>query len=459
MPDKKDIKKEIPLTAVAPPTDWTYSPVPAVEQAVADVRRRHGPIMPTGLARMYRLLQKLGNPQLQMPPALHVAGTNGKGSTLAFAQAALEAGGLTVHKFISPHLVRFEERITVCGREIGAEMLLELIDACDRAAGEDTVSFFEFFTALGFLAWARNPADALLLEVGLGGTYDATNVLDKGVTSLLTRISFDHTRLLGDTLPEIAGNKAGIIKRGCPVIVAPQSGAEVTDVFEKRAAELGAPVFMAGRDWQAAARNGGFVYEDAETSLTLPLPYLRGAHQIANAGTAIAGLRRSPFRHLVTGENMTAAMNAVRWPGRMQQLTAGALAELLPPGWELWVDGAHNDSGAEVLSAQAAAWGPEKPLHVITAYKRNKEPGGFYPRLAGLPRTIQAVEAEFDAPMLGAEELCEYLRRAGFAQAQPAKGIEAAIRSLAFQFDAPQRIIITGSLYLVGYALRLNAPR
>jgi dihydrofolate synthase/folylpolyglutamate synthase len=454
VPDKQD--KNIPPVNPAAAAYWTYSPVAAVEQAVADIRRRHAPLMPSGLARMYRLLQKLGNPHLQMPPVFHVAGTNGKGSTLAFLQAAFEAGGCRVHKFISPHLVRFEERIVVGGRDIEPDLLLELIGVCDRAAGEDAVSFFEFFTALGFLAWARHPAEALLLETGLGGTYDATNVLDKGVTCLLTRISFDHMHLLGDTLPAIAQNKAGIIKQNCPVIVAPQAEAGVLDVFAARAEELRAPMFQAGRDWHATPRENGFAYEDSAGKLFLPSPYLQGAHQAVNAATAIAALRRSGFKNLAAEKNLAAAMGAVRWQGRMQPLTTGALAALLPPGWELWVDGAHNDSGAEVLAAQARAWGPEKPLHLITAYKRKKEPDGFYSRLAGLPRTVQVVEAEFDAPMLEAPALCEYLRRSGHPQAQVAAGVEAAIRALSFQFDTPQRILITGSLYLVGHALRLN---
>lgn len=437
------------------PRNWTYSPRPALEQAITDIRRKHAPLRPAGLQHTLRLMRKLGDPHLRLPPVFHVAGTNGKGSSLAFLQAAFEAGGMKVHKFISPHLVHFEERIIVGGRMIDADLLLDLIHECDRAAGDDTVSFFEFFTALAFLAYTRSNADAVLLETGLGGLYDSTNVVEKSV-AMLTRISFDHMRLLGDTLPDIARNKAGIIKKSCPVIIAPQPDAGVMDVFRARAQEMDAPVFAAGEGWSTVETADGFEYRGRGFSGRLPRPRLLGAHQVINAGTAIAALEQSEFRQLVTHDTLARAMENVEWQGRLQQLKKGYLADLLPPGWELWVDGAHNDSGAEVLAQQVAAWGDDKPPHIITGFKRKKEPDNFYARLAGVPRTIQAVEAEFDAPMMSAPELCEYLAKAGFSAAAPAPNLESAIKSLTFQFQSPQRIIITGSLYLVGHALKIN---
>jgi len=453
MLDKNTVTAAEP--AEAPLPEWTFSPVPAVEAAINAIREKHAPLMPNGLERPLRLLEKLGNPHLKLPPVFHVAGTNGKGSSLAFVQAILEAGGHSVHKFISPHLVRFEERIVIAGRMIDSAQLLDLIAECDAAAADEPVSFFEFFTALALLAYARTPASAVLLETGLGGRFDATNVVP-ATTAMLTRISFDHMRLLGDTLVAIADNKAGIIKQSCPAIVAPQTDNAVLKLFEDEAQKKHAPLFMAGRDWTVEEGADYFDYADKTHKFRLPLPRLIGSHQVINAGTAIAAVGKSPFAHLLTSEILEAAMRRVEWQGRMQRLEKGALANLLPPGWELWVDGAHNDSGADVLVAQAAAWGAEKPLHIITGFKRRKEPDSFYERLAHIPATIQAVDAAIDAPMVTAAELCEYLTSKGFAKASPAANLESAIQSLTFQFKAPQRIIITGSLYLVGHALKVN---
>ena len=436
-------------------TEWTYSPVPALEQAINAIRLRHVPLAPTGLEPTQRMLEKLGNPHLKMPPVFHVAGTNGKGSSLAFLQAIFEAGGLSVHKFISPHLVRFEERIMIAGKLIEPDYLLDLIAECEAASRDEPVSFFEFFTCLGFLAWSRTSADALLLETGMGGTYDATNVVEKSV-ALLTRISFDHTRLLGNTLPEIAANKAGIIKKDCQAVIAPQSGDGVLEIFLDKAKAENAGVSLAGRDWTFADRGATFRYDGRVFRGELPRPQLVGAHQIINAATAIAAIESSAFAHLATHDMLSRAMRNVEWQGRFQQLKKGMLADQLPEGWELWVDGAHNDSGAEVLVGQAKAWGADKPLHIITGFKRRKEPDTFYLKFAHLPRTITAVDGQIDAPMVSAGELRDCLAKSGFADARTAPNLESAIQSLAFQFAPPQRIIITGSLYLVGHALKIN---
>ncbi len=450
MLDKKQVSPEVPLLS-----DWTYSPVAALEHAINAIRLRHIPLAPTGLQPTLRMLEKLGNPHRKLPPVFHVAGTNGKGSSLAFLQAIFEAGGLTVHKFISPHLVRFEERIMIAGKLIEPDHLLDLIAECETASRDEPVSFFEFFTCLSFLAWSRSSADAVLLETGLGGMFDSTNVVEKSV-AMLTRISFDHMRLLGDTLPEIASQKAGIIKQGCPVVIAPQIGEGVLDIFLEKAKSENADVSLAGRDWTIADHGATFRYDGKIFKGALPRPQLIGAHQVINAGTAIAAIESSRFSHLATADILSRAMQNVEWQGRFQQLKKGTLAALLPAGWELWVDGAHNDSGAEVLVEQAKAWGGEKPLHIITGFKRKKEPDTFYLKFAGLPRTITAVDGQIDAPMVSAGELCDYLAKSGFADARPAPNLESAIQSLAFQFATPQRIIITGSLYLVGHALKIN---
>jgi dihydrofolate synthase / folylpolyglutamate synthase len=448
-------KKTINQPRMPVAKDWTFSPVPAVEQAIQDIRRKSPPMLPTGLDRPRRFMEKLGSPHLKMPPVFHVAGTNGKGSTLAFLQAVFESAGMSVHKFTSPHLVRFEERIVLGGKEIQPDLLLDLIRECEKAAADETVSFFEFFTALAYLAYARVPADVTLIETGLGGTYDATNVIEKSI-ALLTRISFDHMRLLGETLPEIAANKAGIIKRNCPAVVAPQT-LEVNDVFLAKAKEMAAPVSLWGREWKTTLSDKGFDYEGRHVKARLPLPKLIGSHQVINAGTALAALEVSGFKNILKQDVLERAMSSVSWPGRMQRLDSGSLADLLPPGWELWVDGAHNDSGADVIVEQAQAWGGGKPLHIITGFKRKKDTEGFYERLVSVPRTITAVHADFDAPMLSPQELCEELKNMGFSDARPAQNLESAIQSLVFQFTEPQRILITGSLYLVGHALKLNS--
>jgi dihydrofolate synthase/folylpolyglutamate synthase len=435
---------------------WTYSPVPDVESAVQEIRRKYPATYPEGIERVHALLEKLGNPHRQLPFIFHVAGTNGKGSTLAFLQAVFEAGGLAVHKYTSPHLVRFEERIVLAGKMIGPEPLLALIKECDRAAAGSPVSFFEFFTVLAFLASARQPAAAVLLETGLGGAYDATNVVGGDrLVSLLTCISYDHVHVLGSTLPEIARHKAGIIKPGRPCIIAPQTSPEVLEVFSRQAAAAAAPVYAHGRDWEIAFTADGFEYRGASGRFHLPLPQLVGRHQVDNAGTALAALEKSPYAGLLQQKILERAMQNVSWPGRLQRVAEGPLAELLPEGWELWLDGAHNDSGAEMLAAQAKDWGSPLPLHLVTAMKRTKDARGFYQHLLPYAATVQAVETGMiEAPMTEAEALKEHIRQMGYERVTVAGDLGSALRSLVSQYRSPQRILITGSLYLVGHALK-----
>lgn len=451
---------------MTPAAHWTFSPDPAVEAAVADVAAKYPPLMPAGLQRFEGYLKALGDPHLHLPPVFHAAGTNGKGSTLAFLQAALEAGGKSVHKFTSPHLVRFEERIVLNGKNIGGGLLLGLIAECNRAAAGYEVSFFEFFTALAFLAFSRTPADAVLLETGLGGLLDATNVVERSI-AVLTRISLDHTHILGGTLPEIAAQKAGIIKRGCPAVTAPQPGAGVMEVFEKQAAAMDTALF---RDWRVSdpagcglplspCGKGGFVYESAAFTFHLPLPALAGAHQVVNAGTAIAALSCSPFSGLLKQDVLAAAMRTVSWAGRMQRITRGPVADLLPPGWEIWLDGAHNDSGAEVLAAQAKEWGAASggPLFLVTAMKFNKGPDDFYGPLAPFVTAARVLDADIGAPMMAAPALCDYIRKAGIADVAAAGDLESAVSALTSQGGSAGRILIAGSLYLAGYVLRTHS--
>jgi dihydrofolate synthase/folylpolyglutamate synthase len=439
-----------------PSPNWTYSPVPAVEDAIQEMRRKYPATYPAGLGRIYNYLEKLGNPHQRLPFIFHAAGTNGKGSTLAFLQAAFEAEGLTVHKYTSPHLVRFEERIVLAGKTIEPGRLLDLIEECNGAADVGGLSFFEFFTGLAFLAFARQPASALLLETGMGGLHDATNVIGGDrIVSLLTRISYDHTHILGHTLPEIARNKAGIIKPGCPCVIAPQGSAAALEVFQRRAGTVAAPVYACGSGWEVTVAANDFVYKGASGAFHLPLPRLPGRHQIDNAGTALAALEKSPFSSLLKQGALESAMLNVNWPGRLQRLTSGPLAELLPPGWELWLDGAHNDSGADILTAQAKVWGTALPLHLVTAMKRTKDAGSFYRTLLPHVVSIQAVDVGLiEAPMTSAEGLCGKIRQMGYERVSAAADLESALRVLAARFSSPQRVLITGSLYLVGNALK-----
>ena len=446
---------KVQAVKIAELSDWTFSPQPDVEEAIRHIYTKYPPLYPAGLERQMPFLKKLGNPHQKLPFIFHAAGTNGKGSTLAFLHAIFEAAGLQVHKYTSPHLVRFEERIIVGGKTITPELLLDLIAQCENAAKGEKISFFEFFTALAFLAFAKQKATAVLLETGLGGLYDATNVVGGNqLVSLLTRISYDHMHILGSTLPEIAANKAGIIKPHAACVIAPQEDV-VADIFLKQAAAVEAPTYIYGKDWHIASHADTFEYKSRDHKFRLPSPRLLGQHQLYNAGLALAALENSPFSSLLEQKILERAMQRVDWPGRLQKITSGRLARLLPHEWELWLDGAHNDSGAEILADQAKLWGNELPLHLVTAMKKTKDVSGFYRPLLPHVATVQAVEANWaDTPMQPTEDLSGQIRALGYEQVKTAATLESAIKALAFQFSTPQRILVTGSLYLVGHALK-----
>jgi dihydrofolate synthase / folylpolyglutamate synthase len=296
----------------------------------------HPKVIDLTLGRVERLLAALGNPERSIPPVIHVAGTNGKGSTQAMIRAGLEAGGDRVHAYTSPHLARFHERIRLAGELISEDLLTRLLDECVTANGGEEITFFEITTCAAFLAFSRVPADWTLLEVGLGGRLDATNMIDRPRLTIITPVSLDHQAFLGDTVGAIAGEKAGIIKRGVPVIVGPQTD-EGLQVIEAQAARLGAPVLAHGQHWHVSEDRGRLVYQDESGLLDLPLPNLPGPHQIQNAGAAIAALR-----YLGRDEAACeAAVTRAEWPARMQRLRHGPLVELAPKV-ELWLDGGHN---------------------------------------------------------------------------------------------------------------------
>ena len=414
------------------------------------LNRLHPKIIDLSLGRIERLLERLGNPERSLPSVVHVAGTNGKGSVIAFARAIAEASGQTVHVYTSPHLVRFNERICVASRQIEDAALLALIEECEAANGEEPITFFEITTAVAYLAFARTPADLLLLETGLGGRLDATNVIARPALTALTPISIDHVGYLGATLPEIAAEKAGILKADVACVMARQSPA-AAEIIEARADALGATLVAEGDGWTYRDAGDGFTVTTRRRTLHLPPPGLVGAHQIANAAQAVAILDQMDAP-LMPEAAVAEGLASVRWPARLQHLTAGKLAKLIPEGWELWLDGGHNGAAGQVLAAQAAAWN-EKPLYVIVGILNSKDPSGFLAPLAAHADKLFAVAIPGEEASLRAEDVAGLASDLGL-EAVAVPSVEAAIAALSGA--APGRILICGSLYLAGYVLGQN---
>jgi dihydrofolate synthase/folylpolyglutamate synthase len=414
--------------------------------------RLHPKIIDLSLDRTWRLLERLGHPERRLPPVVHVAGTNGKGSVIAYLRAMAEAAGRRVHVYISPHLVRFHERIRLAGRLIGEPGLLALLEECEAANGGEPITFFEITTCAAFLQFAREPADLLLLETGLGGRLDSTNVVDRPLATVLMPISFDHMQHLGDTLAKIAFEKAGILRPGVPAIVAAQPD-EAMAVFEARAAELGVPLVRHGRDWRIEAVDGGLRFRDSSGERRLPRPALPGDHQIENAGAALACL---PFLgHLGIDEAAQArGLATVDWPARLQRLKQGPLVEHLPEGWEIWLDGGHNQAAGEMLAGFAAGW-RDRPFHIVFGMLNSKDPVAFLKPLAPLARGLQAVAIGGGHSSLAAEEAAAAARAAGIA-AETARSVDAALDRILATEPGPARVLICGSLYLAGVVLAEN---
>ncbi|MGL5012361.1 MAG: bifunctional folylpolyglutamate synthase/dihydrofolate synthase [Paracoccaceae bacterium] len=407
----------------------------------------HPKVIDLTLDRMHRLLALLGNPEKSVPPVIHIAGTNGKGSTQAMIRAGLEAAGDRVHAYTSPHLARFHERIRLAGDLISEPQLTALLDECVQANGTDSITFFEITTAAAFLAFTRTPADWTLLEVGLGGRLDATNVIDQPRLTIITPVSLDHQQYLGDTVAAIAGEKAGIIKRGVPVIVGPQTE-EGLAVIEARATRLGAPIFAHGQHWHAFEDRNRLIFQDENGLLDLPLPNLPGPHQIQNAGAAIAALR-------LLGRNEAACEAAVThayWPARMQRLRSGPLVESAP-GIELWLDGGHNPAGGEAVAATLARM-QKRPTYLICGMLNTKDVRGYMAPLAGHVARLHAVAIPGEKNTLPAEVTRDAALAAGI-EAIIAESVSDALLTIAN--DAPgARVLICGSLYLAGVVLREN---
>lgn len=419
--------------------------------------RLHPKIIDLVLDRVVELLARVGHPERRLPPVIHVAGTNGKGSVIAYLRAMLEAAGKHVHVYTSPHLVRFHERIRLAGELISEPGLLTLLEECEAANGGRPITFFEITTVAAFIAFARVPADMLLLEVGLGGEFDATNVIDRPLASVLTPISYDHMQHLGPTLSDIAKAKAGILKPGRPAVIGPQP-AEALAVFERRAAELGCTLHRHGKEWEVRREGDRLMYRDDRGTSEWPLPGLLGAHQIENAGIALA-TRRFLGAGGVGDAAAARGLATVQWPARLQRLTRGPLVETLPAGWEAWLDGAHNEAGGQVLARQAAAWRrerPDLPVRLVFGMLSTHDAEGFLRPLSGVAEGLRAVTIGGAHQSLPSDAAAEAARRAGFPDAVAAADPVAAAQSLAAADPRPARLLVCGSLYLAGEVLAQN---
>ncbi len=407
----------------------------------------HPKVIDLTLGRVERLLGALGHPERAIPPVIHIAGTNGKGSTQAMIRAGLEAGGETVHAYTSPHLARFHERIRLAGELISEPALTALLDECVRVNGPDEITFFEITTCAAFLAFSRVPADWTLLEVGLGGRLDATNVVDRPRLTIITPVSMDHESFLGDTLAKIAGEKAGIIKRGVPCIVGPQAP-EGLAVIEARAEALGAPLWVFGQHWTAWEERGRLVYQDENGLLDLPLPNLPGPHQVQNAGAAIAALRLLG-KDGAAGE---AAVTRAFWPARMQRLRQGPLVDLAPQV-ELWLDGGHNPAGGEAVAATLARM-PRRETHLICGMLNTKDVTGYMRPLGPQVTRLHAVSIPGEKNTLPADATRDAAVAVGMDAVTAGSVVEALSGIAATSPEA--RVLICGSLYLAGTVLREN---
>ena len=429
-------------------------------ELIARLSALHPERIDLGLERMQRLLERLDHPERKLPPVIHVAGTNGKGSTIAYLRAMLEAAGLRVHVYTSPSLVRINERFRLGrpggGTLVGDDELYAALEDCERVNAGAPITIFEIETAAAFCLFARHPADVLLLEVGLGGRLDATNMIDAPLATVIAPISMDHTEFLGDTLAAIAREKAGIIKRGVPVICAEQP-AEAIAVIEQDARKMRAPLHAAGEGWHVNVERGRLVYQDERGLMDLPAPKLFGRHQFDNAGLAIATLRAQDRFRIAPAAFEAGIVNA-EWPARMQRLSSGALWEHAPPGCEIWLDGGHNAEGGRVA---AAALGDleervSRPLVVIAGMMANKDASGFLANFAGLTRHILAVQIPDNDNAMPTARLADAARALGM-RVETAASVEAALRALArLVYEVPPRILITGSLYLAGHVLSAN---
>lgn len=419
---------------------------PRVDGVLERLLRLYPRAIDLDMGRLLALLEKLGHPERRLAPVLHVAGTNGKGSTCAFARAIAEAAGLRTQVYTSPHLVDFNERIRLSDGLVSHERLAETLEAIERVNAGAPITVFEVITAAAFVLFADDPADLCILEVGLGGRGDATNVIERPAVCAITSISIDHRDFLGDSVTGIAAEKAGIIKHSVPVVTGAQAP-EVLDVFAARATAMGAPLLARDRDWTIAPEADGLRFADTRGGLTLPQPALAGSYQHDNAGIAVAALRASGLA--IPDAAFARGLAEVEWPGRMQRLR-GSLSRLLPPGWELWLDGAHNPGAGVVLAQHLAGW-RDRPLHLVIGMKQGKDAAEFLKPLIPFAQSIWAVAEPEQHLALSVPEVIA----ASGGVAREGGTVAQALRKLAeLEASREARVLICGSLYLAGAVLR-----
>jgi len=412
------------------------------------------------LDRVTRLLERLGNPQDRLPPVIHIAGTNGKGSCAAFARALLEAAGHLVHVHTSPHLVNWHERYRLAaeggGTLVEDDIFAEAIARVAEANGGQKITVFEILTAVTFILFSEHPAEAAIIEVGLGGRFDATNVVKRPAVSVIMPISMDHEAYLGDRVELIAAEKAGIMKRGCPVVIGAQESDIALQVLIETAERLDCPTFVYGQDFLAFEENGRMVYQDEDGLMDLPSPRLPGRHQYANAAAAIAAVKAAGFE--IGHRAAERAMTHVAWPARMQKLTQGKLVDLAPKGAEIWLDGGHNP-GAGIVIAEALAEQEEKnprPLVLISGMINTKDQTGYFSAFKGLARHVYTVPVTSSDSGVPNDELALRAAEAGLS-AEPVSSVASALMLLRDSWDGPApRILIGGSLYFAGAVLAEN---
>jgi dihydrofolate synthase/folylpolyglutamate synthase len=432
----------------------------SLDELIARLSGLHPRSIDLGLDRMRALLARLGHPERRLPPVIHVAGTNGKGSTIAYLRAILEASGLRVHVYTSPFLVRINECYRLGrnggGALVGDDELRTVLEHCEQANKGEPITIFEIETAAAFCLFAQHPADVVLLEVGLGGRLDATNVIDAPLATIIAPVSMDHTEFLGSSLAAIAGEKAAIIKRNVPVVCAEQAP-EAMAVIEAQANRMRAPLHAAGQQWHVGVERGRLVYQDDRGLMDLAAPKLFGRHQFDNAGLAIATLRALDAFKVGMPAFEAGIVNA-EWPARMQRLVAGALVDQGPEGCEIWLDGGHNAEGGRVA---AAALGDleervSRPVVVIAGMMANKDARAFLANFAGLTRHIMAVQIPGRDNAMPPDRLADAARALGM-RVENAASVEAALQALSrLAYEVPPRILITGSLYLAGHVLAAN---
>src|SRR5262245_29828402 len=435
-------------------------PMRTSDELLSELKRLHPRLIDLSLGRIEALLAKLGHPEQSLPPVVHVAGTNGKGSVTAFLKAMLRAAGKRVHTYTSPHLVRFHERIDLADADgrtapISESELVDRLAEAQRINAGEEITFFEITTAAALLAFAEHPADALILEVGLGGRLDATNVISRPVLSVITPVSLDHTDKLGETLAEIALEKAGILKPFAPAVVS-QQPPEVLEVVKARARELTAPLTVWGEDYEAFEQRGRLVFQSAERLLDLPMPALLGQHQVVNAGTAVAAAIRLKSLGLTVGAIERGLVEA-RWPARMQRLDNGTLSRPLVAGSEVWLDGGHNAAGGQAIAQTLAELDERapKPVGLVLGMLGQKDAAGFLEHFRGLVRRVVTVPIPNSETAFTAAALAAVAASAGL-DVEPAPDVESAIRHLQQMEGRPLRVLICGSLYLAGHVLALQ---